>query len=92
MRTRCRKLIARGENVNEALHYAIGRGRLEVVNLMLASGADLYTEVKPGDYWVPPPRPPTPPVCSAIIFLYYAAHVCVLSQPTKKEKKKKEKK
>ena len=32
---RCKKLIARGEDVNEALHYAIGRGRLEIVSLFL---------------------------------------------------------
>ena len=35
---RCKKLIARGEDVNEALHYAIGRGRLEIVSLFLQVG------------------------------------------------------
>jgi hypothetical protein len=35
---RCRKLIERGEEMNEALHYAVGRGRLEIVNLLIESG------------------------------------------------------
>lgn len=32
---RCRKLIERGEEMNEALHYAVGRGRLEIVNMLI---------------------------------------------------------
>lgn len=58
---RCEKLLERGEDANKALHYAIGRGRLEVVKLLLERGADVHTEIKEGDYWVPPPRPATPP-------------------------------
>eukprot|EP00039_Didymoeca_costata_P001014 m.48841 g.48841 ORF g.48841 m.48841 type:complete len:127 (-) comp10588_c0_seq1:200-580(-) len=54
---RCRKLIERGEDVNEALHYAIGRGRLDIVNLLIEAGADLHTEIKEKDYWTPPNEP-----------------------------------
>jgi hypothetical protein len=32
---RCKKLVARGEDINEALHYAIGRGRLEIVSVFI---------------------------------------------------------
>merc|ERR1719272_924326 len=55
---RCKKLIARGENVEEALHYAVGRGRVEVVSLFIEAGADLHTAVKDGDYYLPPPPEP----------------------------------
>ena len=43
---RCRKLIERGEEMNEALHYAVGRGRLEIVNMLIEAGADLHTEIR----------------------------------------------
>lgn len=32
---RCKKLVARGEDINEALHFAIGRGRLEIVAVFI---------------------------------------------------------
>eukprot|EP00040_Diaphanoeca_grandis_P009218 m.48043 g.48043 ORF g.48043 m.48043 type:complete len:132 (-) comp20649_c0_seq1:734-1129(-) len=54
---RCKKLIARGENVEDALHYAVGRGRLDVVNVFVESGANLHVAAKDGDYWNPPPPP-----------------------------------
>eukprot|EP00729_Bicosta_minor_P013151 gene13151-26896_t len=56
---RCRKLIERGEEMNEALHYAVGRGRLEIVNMLIEAGADLHTEIRDGDYWIPPPPDPS---------------------------------
>mmetsp|Transcript_33089 Transcript_33089/g.86527 ORF Transcript_33089/g.86527 Transcript_33089/m.86527 type:complete len:132 (+) Transcript_33089:95-490(+) len=52
---RCKKLVARGEDINEALHYAIGRGRLEIVSVFMQAGADLHTAVKTGDYFQPAP-------------------------------------
>eukprot|EP00038_Savillea_parva_P025667 m.48881 g.48881 ORF g.48881 m.48881 type:complete len:105 (+) comp7049_c0_seq1:86-400(+) len=52
---RCKKLVARGEDVNEALHYAIGRGRLEIVTVFIQAGADLHTAIKLGDYYQPAP-------------------------------------
>eukprot|EP00041_Stephanoeca_diplocostata_P029029 m.847013 g.847013 ORF g.847013 m.847013 type:complete len:138 (+) comp23479_c0_seq2:350-763(+) len=52
--TRCKKLLARGEDPNEAFHYAIGRGRLDVVNVFIQAGADLHTAIKEGDYYTPP--------------------------------------
>jgi len=56
---RCRKLIERGEEVNEALHVAIGRGRLSIVDLLISAGADLHTEIQTGDYWNAPPADPS---------------------------------
>jgi len=52
---RCKKLVARGEDINEALHYAIGRGRLEIVAVFIQAGADLHTAIKTGDYFDPSP-------------------------------------
>ena len=57
-----RKLLVKGADPNEALHFAVGRGKLSVVKALIEGGADLHTEIKEGDYWVPPPRPATPPV------------------------------
>ena len=37
-----------GEDINEALHIAIGRGKLRIVNQLIEAGADLHTEIKPG--------------------------------------------
>eukprot|EP00050_Salpingoeca_kvevrii_P011636 m.16912 g.16912 ORF g.16912 m.16912 type:complete len:120 (+) comp3549_c0_seq1:104-463(+) len=55
---KCRRLIAKGEDVDDALHHAIGRGKLQIVNLFLEAGANVHAEVKEGDYYVPPPPPP----------------------------------
>eukprot|EP01147_Barroeca_monosierra_P011332 gene11332-3366_t len=52
---RLQRLLVRGEDPNEALHFAIGRGRLSAVNLLLQAGASVHTEIKDDDYWVPPP-------------------------------------
>ena len=53
---RCQKLIDRGEEMNEALHYAVGRGRLEIVNLLI--------EVSPSAPAAPTPVHAVSPVCA----------------------------
>ncbi|EGD83354.1 hypothetical protein PTSG_03962 [Salpingoeca rosetta] len=55
---RVERLLVRGEDPNEALHFAIGRGRLQVAEMLLKAGASVHTEIKDGDYWLPPPAPP----------------------------------
>lgn len=56
---RVERLLVRGEDPNEALHYAVGRGRLHVTEMLLKAGASLHTDIKDGDYWVSPPVPPS---------------------------------
>ena len=51
---RVKRLLVRGAEPNEALHRAIGRGKLGVVDQLLAAGADVHTEILPGDYYTPP--------------------------------------
>lgn len=43
---RAKKLMANGEDANEALHHAIGRGKISIVKAMLEAGADIHTEIK----------------------------------------------
>lgn len=52
---RVKRLLSRGEDPTAALHHAIGRGRLLVALELLNAGADVMSEPKPGDYFVPPP-------------------------------------
>ena len=59
---RCQKLIDRGEDIDQVLHFAIGRGKLRIVDLLVKHDVDLHTEIREGDYWVPPPPPPEAPV------------------------------
>lgn len=53
-----KRLIARGADPNEALHHAIGRGKFEITQVLLEAGADIHTEIRTGDYWIPPIAPP----------------------------------
>ena len=41
-----------------ALHFAVGRGKLEVVELLMTAGADPHTAVHGGEYFVAKPEDP----------------------------------
>eukprot|EP00730_Choanoeca_flexa_P015300 TRINITY_DN6995_c0_g1_i2.p1 TRINITY_DN6995_c0_g1~~TRINITY_DN6995_c0_g1_i2.p1 ORF type:complete len:122 (+),score=21.28 TRINITY_DN6995_c0_g1_i2:186-551(+) len=52
---RVKRLLSRGADANQALHHAIGRGKLLIAEELLKHGANIHTPVSDGDYWVPPP-------------------------------------
>eukprot|EP00045_Choanoeca_perplexa_P020363 m.4214 g.4214 ORF g.4214 m.4214 type:complete len:122 (+) comp6761_c0_seq1:142-507(+) len=55
---RVKRLLSKGADANEALHHAIGRGKLLIAEELLKHGADIHAPVNDGDYWIPPPVVP----------------------------------
>eukprot|EP00055_Hartaetosiga_balthica_P005836 m.17713 g.17713 ORF g.17713 m.17713 type:complete len:127 (-) comp4824_c0_seq1:326-706(-) len=53
------RLLLRGADPNEGLHHAIGRGKVQVAELLLRAGANVHTSIQPSDYYVPPLEDPS---------------------------------
>lgn len=58
------KCLALGEDASLFLHYATGRGRLEIVDMLLMAGADVYKRPRYGEYWTPAGEARLPPIMS----------------------------
>lgn len=59
------RLVAAGEDPNAALHFAVGRGKMRVVDVLVAAGADPHTQIQTGDYYVLVPPDPNAPAPAA---------------------------